>query len=635
VLQAVEEAIGAHVIVDDGSALAFRHDLVREAVYGALLGSVRQTLHQEAAALLESEGRAGAEAVLHRIRGARPGDPRAVAALTAAVDEVAPTAPGTAADLMLQLLDLLPADCEGRPRAVAEAVRLLALSGRLAEARELGETALRGPVDPAYEAAMSVGLAEALKHAGQDANVVAYTRRALARDGVAGPVRAELLATQAHALLVTGDLDGADEAATAAEACGEPSAVVYAQAARSAVAHARGRVDEAIALASDAVATADDAGGDARHRHPRLWLGRALAAADRLREAEAVYELGEREAADLGTAWSQPLWHFYRAELRLAEGRFDDAESEALAGESVAQQLSAYALLPSLLGLLAEVAVHQDRLGRAGSLLHRAHQLGEAGNGTMTEDLAWPRGQLLAAQGKPQEALAALSEVYASLPERPLLLTLAPQAGPALVRIALDAGSRAQARAVAEAARRFADTTPRSLSARAAALHAEGLLHGDLDALHEAVAGYADSPRRMARAAAHEDAGHAEARLGHRNRAVRLLEEALELYVAGGAVRDSARTQRALRGLGVRRKVWQQVARAQTGWDSLTEAELRVVRLVAEGLTNRATAERLFLSPHTVDTHLRRAFAKLGVSSRVELARQVMAQERAHDHVKA
>jgi DNA-binding CsgD family transcriptional regulator len=116
---------------------------------------------------------------------------------------------------------------------------------------------------------------------------------------------------------------------------------------------------------------------------------------------------------------------------------------------------------------------------------------------------------------------------------------------------------------------------------------------------------------------------------------VRLLEEALELYVAGGAVRDSARTQRALRGLGVRRKVWQQVARAQTGWDSLTEAELRVVRLVAEGLTNRATAERLFLSPHTVDTHLRRAFAKLGVSSRVELARQVMAQERAHDHVKA
>lgn len=635
VVRAVEEAVGAHVLIDDGSALAFRHDLVREAVYEGVSGSVRQTLHQEAATLFESEGRASAEVVLHRIRGARPGDPRAVAALTSAVDEVAPTAPGTAADLMLQLLDLLPVDCATRPRAVAEAVRLLALSGRLAEARELGETALRGRTDPGYEATMSVGLADAFKHAGQDVTVVDYTRRALAREGVPEPVRAELLATRAHALLVTGDLDGTESAADEAMAGGEPSAVVYAQAARSAAAQARGRVDEAIAVASDAVEVADEAGGDARHRHPRLWLGRALAASDRMREAEAVYELGEREAADLGTAWSRPLWHFYRAELRLAEGRLDDAESEALAGESVAQQLSAFALLPSLLGLLSEVAVHQDKLSRAASLLHRADQLGHAGNVTTTEDLTWPQAQLLAAQGKPREALAALSEVYASLEDRQLLLTLAPQAGPAMVRIALEAGARPQAGAVALTTRRLADATPRSLSVSAAAHHAEGLLHDDLDALRAAVAAYGDSPRKIARAMAYEDTGHAEARRGHRNRAVRLLEEALELYVACGASRDSARTQRTLRGLGVRRKLWQQTARAQTGWESLTEAELRVVRLVAEGLTNRATAERLFLSPHTVDTHLRRAFAKLGVSSRVELARQVITHDHAHDHVKA
>lgn len=49
-----------------------------------------------------------------------------------------------------------------------------------------------------------------------------------------------------------------------------------------------------------------------------------------------------------------------------------------------------------------------------------------------------------------------------------------------------------------------------------------------------------------------------------------------------------------------------------------------MVRLVAQGLTNRATAAALFLSPHTVDTHLRHAFAKLGVSSRVELTRYVL-----------
>jgi len=45
------------------------------------------------------------------------------------------------------------------------------------------------------------------------------------------------------------------------------------------------------------------------------------------------------------------------------------------------------------------------------------------------------------------------------------------------------------------------------------------------------------------------------------------------------------------------------------------------VRLVAQGLTNRQAAERLFLSPHTVSNHLRHAFTKLDISTRVELAR--------------
>ena len=44
-------------------------------------------------------------------------------------------------------------------------------------------------------------------------------------------------------------------------------------------------------------------------------------------------------------------------------------------------------------------------------------------------------------------------------------------------------------------------------------------------------------------------------------------------------------------------------------------------RLVAEGLTNGEVAERLFVSPHTVNSHLRHVFAKLGINSRVELAR--------------
>jgi DNA-binding CsgD family transcriptional regulator len=61
--------------------------------------------------------------------------------------------------------------------------------------------------------------------------------------------------------------------------------------------------------------------------------------------------------------------------------------------------------------------------------------------------------------------------------------------------------------------------------------------------------------------------------------------------------------------------------RATFGWDSLTGTEISVVNLVAEGLTNREVAERLFLSHHTVGFHLRSIFSKLGVQSRVELTR--------------
>ena len=56
------------------------------------------------------------------------------------------------------------------------------------------------------------------------------------------------------------------------------------------------------------------------------------------------------------------------------------------------------------------------------------------------------------------------------------------------------------------------------------------------------------------------------------------------------------------------------------GWDSLTKAELRVVGLVTEGLTNPQIAQRLFVSAQTVKTHMKNVFRKLGVSSRAELA---------------
>ncbi len=58
-----------------------------------------------------------------------------------------------------------------------------------------------------------------------------------------------------------------------------------------------------------------------------------------------------------------------------------------------------------------------------------------------------------------------------------------------------------------------------------------------------------------------------------------------------------------------------------TGWTDLTDTERTVAEVVARGMTNKQAGRLLFLSRHTVDYHLRRVFRKLGVTSRVELAR--------------
>lgn len=71
----------------------------------------------------------------------------------------------------------------------------------------------------------------------------------------------------------------------------------------------------------------------------------------------------------------------------------------------------------------------------------------------------------------------------------------------------------------------------------------------------------------------------------------------------------------ALRGHGQRK-------RAESGWASLTPAELDVARLVSEGLGNKDVAARLFVSPRTVQAHLTHIYNKLGLTSRVQLAQE-------------
>jgi DNA-binding CsgD family transcriptional regulator len=70
------------------------------------------------------------------------------------------------------------------------------------------------------------------------------------------------------------------------------------------------------------------------------------------------------------------------------------------------------------------------------------------------------------------------------------------------------------------------------------------------------------------------------------------------------------------------------------GWESFTEAELTLAWLVGSCLDNKQAAARLFASPHTVDSHLRRIFRQLEISSRVELA-SLVATHREADKIRA
>jgi DNA-binding NarL/FixJ family response regulator len=105
-----------------------------------------------------------------------------------------------------------------------------------------------------------------------------------------------------------------------------------------------------------------------------------------------------------------------------------------------------------------------------------------------------------------------------------------------------------------------------------------------------------------------------------RQTAIEVLGRGLVLCTELGATWDARRVHSRLRELGVRRRVV--AAEPEThARVALTTSECAVARLVADGLTNRDVADRLFVAPHTVNTHLRYVFAKLGINSRVELAR--------------
>jgi DNA-binding CsgD family transcriptional regulator len=189
-----------------------------------------------------------------------------------------------------------------------------------------------------------------------------------------------------------------------------------------------------------------------------------------------------------------------------------------------------------------------------------------------------------------------------------------------LVRGALARGDRAQATDIARATQSLAAHRPGSPDMAAAAAHVSGLVQRDSAALERAARTY---PAPLAQATAFEDAGLACAAHGDHGTAVARLRGAYQLYQQLDRADEMARVRSLLRDDGVALHHWKRADRPAFGWDSLTDTERRIADLVAEGLSNREVAGRVFLSAHTVAFHLRHIFWKLDVGSRVQIARLV------------
>jgi DNA-binding CsgD family transcriptional regulator len=156
--------------------------------------------------------------------------------------------------------------------------------------------------------------------------------------------------------------------------------------------------------------------------------------------------------------------------------------------------------------------------------------------------------------------------------------------------------------------------TPRALgvSLRVTGLAARGAQGVEL--LGESVDILRDSPALLERAHSLAELGAALRRSGRRAGAREPLAEALDLAAHCGGRPLAVRAREELKAAGARpRRVW------RTGIEALTPSEVRIVRLAAAGRTNREIAHQLFVTPKTVEGHLSRAYAKLGIGSREEL----------------
>ncbi|WP_460715588.1 helix-turn-helix transcriptional regulator [Nocardioides dilutus] len=618
------EAFDAQLLDDVDERVVFRHQLVHDAIYQHVPAPARRILHREAAVALMTAGADPLDVADHLVLGAERGDEQVVGWLRDAARKASGQAPLVTLDLLRRAEALLPGGHRDADLVSAEVVQALLRAGNVAEASARAEAVLARRHVAEVDSPLRVALVGALALQNRADEVTAVVEASLRVSDRLGPAeQALMLAQQSWALTYTGDPRAGESAAARALAIAEQASdramSVWALTALLVAVGRQARFDEALTHARRAATLAADS-PDARllPLQPKFFLGLALFDCDQVGEARAAF----REALDdeFGSAWWLSDALMADAQASYAIGEWDDAVPGLIAGGQAAQEKGNQLLATQSLAYRTVIATAMGDL-------RAARELADGFTGSLEgEQLSYNAGiltfaaaGLTAAEGDPQGAFDLLLRCWrfdAARQSHFYHRCLAPD----LVRQALALGHRDVATGVADSVAAGVALAPEVPTVRSLALRCRGLVDGDVEPLIEAVEIARQAPLLVEHAGACEDAASLLAHRGRSDEAATLLREALDRYEQAGADAWAGRVRAGLRSIGAHPGARGPRRRPTEGWESLTTTERAVSLLVAEGLTNGAVARRMYVSPHTVNTHLRHVFGKLGVSNRVELA---------------
>jgi DNA-binding CsgD family transcriptional regulator len=628
----------------------FRHPLVRRAVYESAAGGWRLAAHARAATELAARGAAASERAHHVEQSAEQGDEEAIALLLEAGLAAAPRAPEVAVRWFEAALRLLRASDHARQVDVRVA---LASALRAVGELELCRTALLEaiellPADAGERRVELTALCAAVEH-WLGRHDEAHQRLARAWESLpsrstaaAAALQIELAVDGLYELEFRRSSEMGRDALETARALGDRALVAAAASALCLTETAAGRIDTARGYREEAQSEVD-----------------RLSDAELAPRIEALYYLGWAET--YLEHYAEALAHFARG-TTIARATGD--------GRLLVPMMLGSNFTLEMTGRLAEglecceTALEAVRVSNRPHELYRAlFELGwtlyysgdldgaiAAGEESLRVDRRMAGGAIPNAGGGPGWLLG-VARLDAGEIERgrSILLELGGEGvartmpvercmdWESLTLAELVAGNAEAAGGYAgraeEDAARLGLKLPAAVAdrSRAAVLLATGEPVEAARVAARSVAAATEIGANLHVALSRGLEGRALAAAGERTQAIATLRQAEQELDACGSIRARDELRRDLRRLGARAEARGPAAEGQSGVASLTKRELEIARLVTDRKTNREIASELFLSGKTIESHLRHIFNKLGVSSRVEVARAIEDERRGRE----